>query len=201
MKEFVKKILSDVNLKEEFILHHGGRVRKVKNLIDLRIELESMPNEEFYHHVNSDKNDFANWIESAIGDDKLAKDLKEVDSKEDMLNLIKSRIDFAITIIEKENDELIKNEMREIQKISKAKTPQKIKTEIDLLEKDIKKIKTNLDIEKKVLNEKLYDNDLEIIPWNKLNPVPANARIIEFLFGFVVGLILGLLIAKSYFGF
>ena len=32
--------------------------------------------------------------------------------------------------------------------------------------------------------------------WKDMMPVPANARIIEFIFGLVIGLILGLVLAK-----
>lgn len=201
MKEFAKKILSDVSGVNEFVLHHDGKVRKIKNLIDLRIELENMSEKEFSHHVNSNKNDFSLWVRDCVGDDKLAKDLSHADSRNVILDLIKSRVDFAISVLEKENESLIKDEMKQLKKLSsKVKDKPKLSSQIKLLEKDIKRSKEVSDIEKKLLNE-AYDNDLEIIPWEKLNPIPANARITEFIFGLVIGLLLGIVIGRIFWGF
>lgn len=201
MKEFAKKILSDVSAVNEFVLHYEGKVRKIKNLIDLRIELENMSVKEFSHHVNSDKNDFSVWVKDCVGDPKLAKDMSHADNKNEVLDLIKSRVDFAITILEKENESLIKDEMKQLKKISsKVKNKPKLSSQIKLLEKDIKRSKEVSDIEKKLLNE-AYDNDFEIIPWEKLNPIPANARIAEFVSGLVVGLLIGIIIGRIFWGF
>lgn len=201
MKEFAKKILSDVSVSKEFILNHDGKRRKIKNLIDLRIELESMTDAQFKQHSNTSKNDFSKWIDHCVGDSKLAKDLMNVDNRSSALSLIVSRIDFAISILEKENASLIKDEMKQLQKISsKMKDKPKISTQINLLEKDLKRSKELADIEKRLIDD-AYENDLKIIPWDKINPIPANARLAEFVFGLVVGLLIGIVLGRFFWGF
>lgn len=201
MKEFAKKILSDVSSSEEFVLHISGKVRKVKNLIDLKIELGQMSEKEFKHHVRNDRNDFAVWIKDSVGDEKLSRDFLHVSDREAMISLLKSRIDFAISILEEDNKALMKDELKqlkEIEKKSKKKLP--VDTQIKLLEKDLKKTKLNEDLEKKILEDKLYDDDVRIIPWDELNPVPVHARIVEFVFGLVIGMLIGLFLARVFWG-
>lgn len=202
MKEFAKKILSDVESSKEFVLHRNGHITHIKNIVDLKIELEQMSEKEFKHHVNQDKNDFANWIKDCIGDEKLSKDFLHSSDKKSMIGLLKSRIDFAISVLENDNKKIMEDEIKQVKEIKKRTNKKlNIESQIKLLEKDLKKSKQIEDIEKKLLDSKLYEDDIRIIPWNEVNPIPVNARIIEFVFGLVVGMLLGIFIARVVWGF
>jgi len=193
MKAFAKKILSDVPIGSEFILHKRG-LRKVKNLMDLRAELEQMPEEEYFHHVNSHKNDFSVWVENAVEDEKLAKDMLGITSKEEIIELLTSRIDFAISVLEKENDKIINEELTRLKEIETKSKNVGITKTLNSLEKNIRKLSKNFNYEKKILD---HDKDLRILDWKTFNPQHPNARVIEFLFGLVTGLILGLILARA----
>lgn len=65
---------------------NGGE--SLKNLIELRDALESMGEEQFDFHTKRDGNDFANWIEGAIGHENLAKEIKKAKTKDASLKVI-----------------------------------------------------------------------------------------------------------------
>ena len=52
-----------------FFLHEGG---ELKSLEELYIELQTMEPRVFEHHVNEERNDFANWIRDVMDDRYLA---------------------------------------------------------------------------------------------------------------------------------
>ena len=54
--------------------------------------LPELSDDIFHHHVNSDKNDFSNWIKDVIGDQKLANDLLSSKSKDSALKKIRNRL-------------------------------------------------------------------------------------------------------------
>lgn len=195
MRDFAKKILANVEDGKEFILHHTNKIRKVKNLVDLKHEIQKMSDEEFRHHVNNEKNDFAYWIHDGIKDETLAKDIKHSKDQSECVDLLNARINFAVKILEQENKKLIEDELTRLQKISQK--PEKISTEIEMLKEDAKKIEENIKIERNIFSNV---NDSVIKSWDEMKPVPMHARIIEFIFGFAVGLACGFLLARVIFG-
>jgi hypothetical protein len=198
MKNFAKKILSDVSEGQEFLLHKNG-LRKVRSIIDLRTELEKMQEVEFQHHVSNNKNDFAKWVETCVQDDTLAKDMKLAASKEEIIDLISARIEFAISIIEEENSKIIQEELGKLKKIEDEATAENspaLEKEVEVVEQELKKLQKNINFESKVVNEE----ELELKHWKDSTDIPANARVAEFLFGLVVGLGLGILIARAILG-
>ena len=48
----------------------------LENLAELRLAFGSMADEVFLHHVTSEKNDFADWVESVLGDAECANALR-----------------------------------------------------------------------------------------------------------------------------
>jgi hypothetical protein len=64
------KLLSKVHPDTCFVLLGG---KKINTVPELALEIDVMPDEVFYHHVNDVRNDFANWIRDVIGDIELAK--------------------------------------------------------------------------------------------------------------------------------
>jgi hypothetical protein len=59
---------------------HFGDGTSAKNLSELKTKIETISYDEFYHHVNPEKNDFANWVEHVIEDKELADKLRAVSS-------------------------------------------------------------------------------------------------------------------------
>lgn len=49
----------------------------LKNLEDLKLAFGTMADEVFLHHVNSEKNDFADWVEQVLEDAKCAAALRK----------------------------------------------------------------------------------------------------------------------------
>jgi hypothetical protein len=82
-------ILKDVKEDHHFLLLGGKRL---KNLHQLHQELESMEAHVYEHHVNSEKNDFQNWIKDVYQDEKLATALNKIKHRKQALEVIKSRI-------------------------------------------------------------------------------------------------------------
>ncbi len=65
--------LADVPLDKVFWSSDG---RVLKNLPELETALREMSDETYLYHANESKNDFAEWVNNVIGDDKLARDLR-----------------------------------------------------------------------------------------------------------------------------
>jgi len=58
------------------------------SLDELRDYLEHISYQEFYHHVNTEKNDFANWILHVIKNEELANDLEKITSIVETVEII-----------------------------------------------------------------------------------------------------------------
>lgn len=52
----------------------------LNSLLALRDALDTMDDEVFGHHVSSEKNDFASWVETVLCDENCAKDLAKATS-------------------------------------------------------------------------------------------------------------------------
>jgi hypothetical protein len=78
---------------EHYFYVSNGAV--LKNLVELVSELRSMDSNTFTHHVNSDKNDFSNWIRDVFNDKNLANNIEKVKSKEEMALLIEKKIEVS----------------------------------------------------------------------------------------------------------
>ncbi len=79
-KPAVKSLVhGNASANEQFYLESGKVLKNVKGLAD---ELEKMPANVYSHHVNSERNDFANWIEYVFKDAKLAGKVRKAKSKD-----------------------------------------------------------------------------------------------------------------------
>ncbi len=81
--------LQDVPPDKVFWLHGG---KSIKNILELRRELKTISNEIFAHYVNSEKNDFANWIQHCVKDEQLAILVRSTKNKERMAAIVERRI-------------------------------------------------------------------------------------------------------------
>lgn len=77
-----------------FILADGT---VLKDLKDLKSNLENMSDEEFLSHVNDKKNDFANWVKDSLENEELANKLSSVKTKLEMFVLLEEPLDDADT--------------------------------------------------------------------------------------------------------
>lgn len=58
---------------------HDGQI--LSNLADLSFAIGSMDDSIFLHHVNDERNDFADWVEQVLGDEECAKALRRSGKK------------------------------------------------------------------------------------------------------------------------
>jgi len=76
--------------------HHYFHLRNgqsLKNLRELLVALKDMPNDEFTHHVNEHKNDFANWTDHVFEKQELANNMREKFTKQEIMELIKNELE------------------------------------------------------------------------------------------------------------
>jgi hypothetical protein len=88
-KQDDKKLLA--NVPEEYVFWcTDGRI--LRNMIELQEALDTMVEEVFVFHVNTTKNDFANWVRDIIKDEKLASDLQKAQGRIQAKKHVASRI-------------------------------------------------------------------------------------------------------------
>ncbi|MBR9677177.1 hypothetical protein GOV04_03480 [Candidatus Woesearchaeota archaeon] len=64
--------------------------KALKDIDELLKAVQSMPADVFIHHVNEEKNDFANWIKNVIKDENLALKIASLKTKRDVGEALKS---------------------------------------------------------------------------------------------------------------
>ena len=73
---------------EQYFWLNNGRV--LKNITELLNALKSMEDSIFYHHVSSDRNDFANWIKHVFKNDGLSYNLYNSKTRDEMVKAIEA---------------------------------------------------------------------------------------------------------------
>ena len=73
--------LMEIPPQKKFFLCNGEVIGDVHELME---KLKTMDEGVFKHHVNVERNDFANWVRDVFMDKKLARDLARVKTKESM---------------------------------------------------------------------------------------------------------------------
>jgi hypothetical protein len=68
-------------------LENGIMISSIKELQEV---LELLDEEIFKIHVNENKNDIADWVESKVENKEMANKLRNMKTKEEMLNLLKT---------------------------------------------------------------------------------------------------------------
>ncbi len=69
---------------------HDGTV--LSNVLELRDTLSKIAEEIFQHHVNDEKNDFADWVQHVLQDVDLAKALRKAKKTEDAYAIVVKRL-------------------------------------------------------------------------------------------------------------
>lgn len=97
IKKVVKKDVNKVAKKlpviasaESCFWLNSGQI--LKDLNDLSTALESISDEVFTHHVNEEKNDFADWVENILEDSVCADSLRKCKTKNAASKVVTLRI-------------------------------------------------------------------------------------------------------------
>ena len=64
----------------------------IKDLNELKHALETMSDDQFAHHVNSERNDFANWVHNVLDDTELSGKLKRCKTRLSTLRSVSAHI-------------------------------------------------------------------------------------------------------------
>ncbi|MFH1915918.1 MAG: DUF5752 family protein [Nanoarchaeota archaeon] len=86
-----QRFFSDCHSEEVFWSNNGLLIHNIPELIDA---IDRMDDFSFRYHVNKDnnKNDFADWIRDAYGEDELALRLEGVKDRAKYLRILKARV-------------------------------------------------------------------------------------------------------------
>jgi hypothetical protein len=95
LKELFKLIKANQILEKEakpnqlFQLRSG---QKLKSLNDLRKALSYIPDEEYNHHANEERNDFASWSENALELPEIGNKIRQAKNKEELAIILKDNL-------------------------------------------------------------------------------------------------------------
>ncbi len=85
----VTGVLADVPKEYVFKCHDGLILQSMKQLGSA---LNSMTDETYVFHANTEKNDFSNWVRDIIKDGMLANDLQKATNRAQAAKLVANRI-------------------------------------------------------------------------------------------------------------
>jgi hypothetical protein len=88
-KSVAEERLGNVSQEKQFWCCDG---RYLKNLPELGVALEQMPEETFHYHSNETKSDFSNWVRDVIGDEKLSRDLQKSKTQVQAAKVVADRV-------------------------------------------------------------------------------------------------------------
>ena len=89
LKQEAKRLLADVPKEYAFRCHDGLILQSMKQLGSA---LNSMTDETYVFHANTEKNDFSNWVRDIIKDGMLANDLQKATNRAQAAKLVASRM-------------------------------------------------------------------------------------------------------------
>ena len=89
-KKNVPAIMAETEPEKSFWLCDG---RALKSLKELSQALENMDISVWEHHVTSEKNDFANWIEGVFGESQLGAAIRKVKSPRTAAKRIEAKLE------------------------------------------------------------------------------------------------------------
>jgi len=79
----------EIPYEQRFHFHDGS---SAANLLELKRKIETVSYDEFYRHVNGEKNDFASWVEHVLGRKLLAQRLRAVTSIVETVELLNEEL-------------------------------------------------------------------------------------------------------------
>lgn len=91
LKSDAERLLGNVADEYVFRCRDGSVFRSVRELYD---GLTTMSGESFTFHASESKNDFSQWVQDVIRDEKLARDLRKSAGQIQAARGVRTRIDF-----------------------------------------------------------------------------------------------------------
>ncbi len=85
------KLTEQVADEQAFYVQNGPKISSVKELADV-LENNSISDDSFNYHLHNNNNDFINWIQGVYQNDKLAKSLKRVKTKQTFAKKLKEEM-------------------------------------------------------------------------------------------------------------
>lgn len=82
-----KKLKKDCPPDKVFYVCNGAVLNNIEQMLH---ELEKMDEGAFKHHVNEDKNDFANWLKDVFKEAELAEKIRKVMNKHHIVEIIRT---------------------------------------------------------------------------------------------------------------
>jgi len=169
--------------------------KKITNLSELKDAIKDISDEDFVHHVNPDKNDFANWVRGVFKDNDLASAIENATSINSLYALLDSRV--SVVKAEQPTDAE--------QPGQPAETPEEIIS--DVRDETLQKLDEILNREREIIvreqkikeaEERIEKKLLEGMSKAKNDPKAFSK---EFMQGIAVGFLIGLIIFLIYFKF
>lgn len=74
---------------DKFYLSNGDSAGSLRELLD---KLKEIDDDCFFHHVNEERNDFANWIGDAVGDKVLGRRVGKLRDRKKIIAAIDKKI-------------------------------------------------------------------------------------------------------------
>ncbi len=194
---------------DPFFLRKGSVLHDLKELEEA---LKIMDDEEFSHHVNTERNDFADWAENSLNKKKTAERMRKAKTREELISSIKKRTIRPPPERKEEKAPSAKKKRAEKQKTErqlqleehekKEEEPKKIlKTETPKAQKKTSEEISAAELEEKrrlLLGEEAARQPRGQEPFVKVHELntqaPHHFIIKEFLLGAIFGLILGLIL-------
>jgi hypothetical protein len=203
----------DIPYEKQFHFRDGT---SVGSLEQLKRKIESISYQEFYFHVNVEKNDFANWVYYVLREEQLAADLRKVTSIVETVEIIndylhprpitamrtdaQSRIEQAIFTNPMPAESNVQVVIEQAQKIP-ASTPKNDALDFKIIEE-----KASIKDEKKenlqpkvtaAVSEELFSKSQPVHKTATINDTDVTRLIVkDFMYGLVFGLLIGLILGR-----
>jgi hypothetical protein len=190
----------EVPFEKQFHFRDGT---SVASLEQLRQKLESISYQEFYHHVNAQKNDFAAWVRYVLRDDHLADDLQRVTSIVETVEIINDYLHpRPITAQRSDAQSQIEqqvlagplpaadDEPTVVEQMPREKVPATI---------DFRKIEEKIGVEPKIegkAKQELFDRVPDAKPLVNNDTDTTRMILKDFMYGLVFGLVIGVIIGR-----
>lgn len=187
---YEKKGCSMSSVLKEVPHHVGFRFadgHSVQTILSLISKLEQISDEQYTEHVTEYKNDFANWIEHVFEDKKLAQKIRQSRTRHTMIRLLKDEYEF---VTEYKNKSFLGEQKSKTNHTPPSesiieKYTHPVHKDIEQLEEQIEHLTKKDKQDSKPYTDAVTSSNLR-------------EKAIDFVFGFVVGLLAGLIIAKSF---
>ncbi len=194
-----KRVSSDV----AFVCCNG---KWIHSILELQTVLQTLNEQEYFHHVRDDANDFANWIEFVFNEKKLAQDIRRAKTQQATVTVLQSALKQSSKQkkIIKQNKPLKKT--TKVVKSSKKvvpikKSPVQKQTNI---QKPLVTATQNHPVHTHITELEKQTNHLTKKKSHKHIPQPIHTRetelkdhLVDFALGFAIGIILGFILARG----